>query len=61
MSALAGLEGVVDIIYRPEGDLFVLTYLHEVISLDAVFAAVRALGIQRGLNYEPQIKGDEPE
>ncbi|MBW2148699.1 MAG: hypothetical protein JRI22_16920 [Deltaproteobacteria bacterium] len=52
------MEGVVEIAYRPEDEIFMISYRPGMLSVEAIFTAIRALGIQRGQNYEPGIEWD---
>ncbi|MBW2309214.1 MAG: hypothetical protein JRG73_20015 [Deltaproteobacteria bacterium] len=47
-----------EIAYRPEDEIFMISYRPGMLSVEAIFTAIRALGIQRGQNYEPGIEWD---
>ena len=58
---LLKMTGVLAVTYRPEADLFEVRFESVLISLENIFAVVRAAGLMMGRQYLPEVVPSPPE
>lgn len=60
-AGLLRVEGVLEVTYHPDQDLFTVRFESAFANLETIFAAVFAAGKQMGQEYFPEVAPSPPE